>query len=69
MAEQDEFLNAVKRGDEPTVVELLRQQPELITVADEYDKTALHWAAEKASSARGAPREAGASSAEGAVRR
>jgi uncharacterized protein len=47
MAQQDEFLNAVKRGDEPTVVELLRRQPELITVADEYDKTALHWAAEK----------------------
>ena len=47
MTQQDDFLNAVKQGDGPTVEELLRQQPELITVADEYDKTALHWAAEK----------------------
>lgn len=47
MTQPDEFLHAVKQGDGPTVAELLRQQPELISVADEYDKTALHWAAEK----------------------
>ena len=47
MAQQEDFLNAVKQGDGPGVEELLRRQPELITVADEYDKTALHWAAEK----------------------
>jgi ankyrin repeat protein len=37
---------AVKQGDGPAVAEHLRRQPELITVADEYDKTGLHWAAE-----------------------
>lgn len=47
MAHRDEFLNAVKQGDGPSVAESLRQQPELISVVDEYDKTALHWAAEK----------------------
>ena len=40
-------MNAVKQDDGPTVAELLRRHPELVTVADEYDKTALHWAAEK----------------------
>jgi ankyrin repeat protein len=47
MTQQQGFLNAVKQGDGPRVAELLRQEPELITAADEYDKTALHWAAEK----------------------
>ena len=47
MAQYDEFFNAVKQGDGPTVAELLRRQPELIAAADEYDKTGLHWAAEK----------------------
>jgi ankyrin repeat protein len=47
MAQREEFLNAVKQGDGPAVTELLRQNPELTTVADEYDKTGLHWAAEK----------------------
>ena len=47
MAQHDEFLKSVKRGDGPTVAELLRHEPELITAADEYEKTGLHWAAEK----------------------
>lgn len=47
MTQQEKFLDAAKQGDGPTVAELLRQEPELITAADEYDKTALHWAAEK----------------------
>jgi ankyrin repeat protein len=47
MAQHDEFMNAVKQGDGPAVAELLRRQPELVTAADEYDKTGLHWAAEK----------------------
>lgn len=47
MAQQEDFLNAVKQGDGPAAEELLRRQPELIIAADEYDKTALHWAAEK----------------------
>lgn len=47
MTQQDEFLHAAKQGDGPTVVDLLRRHPELISVTDEYDKTALHWAAEK----------------------
>lgn len=47
MAQPEDFLDAVKQGDGPTVEELLRRQSELITVTDEYDKTALHWAVEK----------------------
>ena len=47
MTQQEKFLNAAKQGDGPMVAELLRQEPELITAADEYDKTALHWGAEK----------------------
>lgn len=46
MAHQDEFLDAVKRGDAQTVAEFLRAEPELIRFADEYAKTGLHWAAE-----------------------
>jgi len=44
MAQHDEFMKAVKQGDGPAVAELLRRQSELITVADEYDKTCLQWA-------------------------
>jgi uncharacterized protein len=47
MAREDEFLDAAKRGDGPAVADFLRTQPELVRVADEYQKTALHWAAEK----------------------
>jgi ankyrin repeat protein len=47
MAQHEDFMKAVKHGDGPAVTELLRRQPELITAADEYDKTGLHWAAEK----------------------
>lgn len=47
MTEPSEFLNAIKQGDGTTVADLLRQQPELVRVLDEYDKTPLHWAAEK----------------------
>ncbi len=46
MAHEDEFLEAVKRGDTSVVAELLRSQPELARFAGEYDKTGLHWAAE-----------------------
>jgi ankyrin repeat protein len=46
MAHDDEFLEAVKRGDTPAVADLLRRQPELARCAGEYDKTGLHWAAE-----------------------
>ncbi|HJP90594.1 MAG TPA: ankyrin repeat domain-containing protein [Pyrinomonadaceae bacterium] len=47
MAQHDEFIKAVKQDDGPAVAELLHRHPELIRVADEYDKTGLHWAAEK----------------------
>ena len=47
MEQHDDFLYAAKQGDGPTVTELLRRNPELTKAADEYDKTALHWAAEK----------------------
>ena len=47
MTEPSEFLNAIKQGDGTKVADLLRQQPELVRVLDEYDKTPLHWAAEK----------------------
>lgn len=46
MAHEDEFLEAVKRGDAARVTELLGRQPELVRFAGEYDKTGLHWAAE-----------------------
>lgn len=46
MRRQDEFLDAVRRGDAQTVSDLLRSQPELTRFADEYAKTGLHWAAE-----------------------
>lgn len=46
MAHEDEFLEAVKRGDTSVVADLLRSQPKLVRFAGEYDKTGLHWAAE-----------------------
>lgn len=47
MEQREELLNAVKQGDVTAFEELLRRHPELVTIADEYDKTGLHWAAEK----------------------
>lgn len=41
MSPQNEFLDAVKRGDAQSVSDLLRGQPELIRFADEYAKTGL----------------------------
>ena len=46
MANEAEFLDAIKRGDAQSVADLLRAQPELTRLADEYAKTGLHWAAE-----------------------
>src|SRR5687767_1479127 len=46
MAQEKDFLEAVKRGETQAVEDLLRSQPELIRSADEYDKTGLHLAAE-----------------------
>lgn len=46
MAQEDDFLGAVKRGETSVVADLLRNQPELISLADQYHKTGLHWAAE-----------------------
>jgi len=46
MAPEDEFLEAVKRGDTPAVTDLLRSRRELAQFAGERGKTGLHWAAE-----------------------
>lgn len=46
MAHEQDFLEAVKRGQTNEVADLLRVQPELVRFADEYGKTGLHWAAE-----------------------
>jgi len=46
MAQEDDFLEAVKRGETSVVADLMRNQPELIRFADKYQKTGLHWAAE-----------------------
>ena len=46
MAQEDDFLEAVKHGETSVVADLMRNQPELIKFADEYQKTGLHWAAE-----------------------
>ncbi|MBO0863177.1 MAG: ankyrin repeat domain-containing protein [Chloracidobacterium sp.] len=43
---EDEFLDAVKRGDTPAVAGLLRGRRKLARFAGEYGKTCLHWAAE-----------------------
>ena len=46
MSNEDEFLRAVKHSHTQTLIQLLRLQPELVRIEDEYGKTALHWAAE-----------------------
>src|SRR5215208_1436178 len=46
MSREDEFLEAVKRGDTKAVADLLHRSQELVRFADEYGKTGLHWAAE-----------------------
>ena len=46
MAQEHEFLEAVKCGDTSAVADLLRHRPELARFAGEHDKTGLHWAAE-----------------------
>lgn len=47
MGSTAEILAAAERGDTDAVRALLRADPGLARVAGEYDKTALHWAAEK----------------------
>ncbi len=46
MAREDEFLEAVRRGDAAAVADLLRNRPDLAQFAGEHGKTGLHWAAE-----------------------
>lgn len=46
MAHENEFLDAVRRGDASAVTDLLRSEPELAQFAAEHRKTGLHWAAE-----------------------
>ena len=46
MAQEAEFLEAVKREDTRNVADLLRSRPELVRSTDEYLKTGLHLAAE-----------------------
>ena len=41
-----DFLWAVRQGQTQIVADLLRRKPELVQVADAYDKTGLHMAAE-----------------------
>ncbi|MBO0719359.1 MAG: ankyrin repeat domain-containing protein [Blastocatellia bacterium] len=43
---EGEILEAVKRGDQPAVANLLRSRRKLARFAGEYGKTCLHWAAE-----------------------
>ena len=45
MTPQD-FIDAVTRGDQDRLAELLRAGPESIGASDQYGKTLLHWAAE-----------------------
>src|ERR1700733_11272370 len=47
MPHETEFIEAAKNGDTATVISLLDIDPLLVNTAGEYDKTALHWAAEK----------------------
>lgn len=47
MLHEAEFLEAVKSGDTSAIAEFLREHGELERFADEYDKTGLHWAAER----------------------
>lgn len=46
MPRDDEFRDAVKRGDTSTVEAFLRESPEFLRSADAHGKTGLHWAAE-----------------------
>jgi ankyrin repeat protein len=46
MGQEDDFLDAVKRGDSAMVADFLRARAELLRFADTHGKTALHWAAE-----------------------
>lgn len=46
MAHEDDFLDAVKRGQTQIVEDLLRSRPELVRFGDKFDKTGLHLAAE-----------------------
>ena len=46
MDHENEFLEAVKRGEADVVAVMLLSWPELVWSADEYQKTGLHWAAE-----------------------
>ena len=45
--ENVEFIRAVKRGDEIEVMELLKQDPQLINSRDELNLSCLHWAAKR----------------------
>jgi ankyrin repeat protein len=47
MPDEEQFFDAVKRGDAQAVAALLSGQPALVRAAGEHDKTGLHWAAEK----------------------
>jgi ankyrin repeat protein len=47
MPHEQDFFEAVKRGDAPAVSALLRRQPALVRSTGEHEKTGLHWAAEK----------------------
>ena len=46
MAHEDDFLEAVKRGETSVVADILRGRPKLVRFADQYAKTGLHLAAE-----------------------
>jgi ankyrin repeat protein len=47
MPHETEFIDVAKSGDTATVISLLDVDPDLVNAGDEFDKTALHWAAEK----------------------
>src|SRR5687768_11846738 len=46
MTDENEFIEAVKRGDASIVADLLFRRPELVGFAGDHRKTGLHWAAE-----------------------
>src|SRR5262245_24237919 len=47
MSDEATFIEAAQNSDTTTVVAMLVAEPALVNAAGEYDKTALHWAAEK----------------------
>jgi ankyrin repeat protein len=47
MPYEQEFFDAVKRGDAAAVAALLVAQPALVRASGEHDKTGLHWAAQR----------------------